>query len=346
MKPSIILSIIFLSTLSLRRATGWTLNINGPMKISIHALLAESDLWVLRKVPLLGIFLSTLSLRRATDDFEPSTTRRLTFLSTLSLRRATPCITGYFFDAMISIHALLAESDRVVEPGLANKLNFYPRSPCGERHQFFRRGQNLRRISIHALLAESDGQLQQRSAQYEDFYPRSPCGERLLGGFWVLLTQIFLSTLSLRRATAKCASDERRTMTFLSTLSLRRATAQHFSTLHNIFISIHALLAESDARKPSIQVQHLLFLSTLSLRRATRGCSFRPSPQVISIHALLAESDDTSRPCKPCETISIHALLAESDGSYSSIQHTEEVFLSTLSLRRATATLQGVGAHG
>ena len=33
----------FLSTLSLRRATGWTLNINGPMKISIHALLAESD---------------------------------------------------------------------------------------------------------------------------------------------------------------------------------------------------------------------------------------------------------------------------------------------------------------
>ena len=35
---------VFLSTLSLRRATGWTLNINGPMKISIHALLAESDL--------------------------------------------------------------------------------------------------------------------------------------------------------------------------------------------------------------------------------------------------------------------------------------------------------------
>ena len=37
------------------------------------------------------------------------------------------------------------------------------------------------------------------------------------------------------------------TMLFLSTLSLRRATAQHFSTLHNVFISIHALLAESDS---------------------------------------------------------------------------------------------------
>ena len=36
-------------------------------------------------------------------------------------------------DRRISIHALLAESDKVVEPGLANKLNFYPRSPCGER---------------------------------------------------------------------------------------------------------------------------------------------------------------------------------------------------------------------
>ena len=57
---------IFLSTLSLRRATfagsDWVLE----FPISIHALLAESDLWVLRKVPILGIFLSTLSLRRAT----------------------------------------------------------------------------------------------------------------------------------------------------------------------------------------------------------------------------------------------------------------------------------------
>ena len=33
---------------------------------------------------------------------------------------------------------------------------------------------------------------------------------------------------------------------FLSTLSLRRATAHDFTALYDIFISIHALLAESD----------------------------------------------------------------------------------------------------
>ena len=34
----------FLSTLSLRRATHWAVNIQRPTAISIHALLAESDL--------------------------------------------------------------------------------------------------------------------------------------------------------------------------------------------------------------------------------------------------------------------------------------------------------------
>ena len=33
----------------------------------------------------------------------------------------------------ISIHALLAESDRLGLPGWLRVLDFYPRSPCGER---------------------------------------------------------------------------------------------------------------------------------------------------------------------------------------------------------------------
>ena len=79
----------------------------------------------------------------------------------------------------ISIHALLAESDRkirLVAPDISS-------------------------ISIHALLAESDMCEASQASQDAYFYPRSPCGERLLGALWVLLTQIFLSTLSLRRAT-------------------------------------------------------------------------------------------------------------------------------------------------
>ena len=57
----------------------------------------------------------------------------------------------------ISIHALLAESDR--DKNLitaAVLLNFYPRSPCGER---------LRACPV--------------SSPRRYFYPRSPCGERL-----------------------------------------------------------------------------------------------------------------------------------------------------------------------
>ena len=59
-----------------------------------------------------------------------------------------------------------------------------------------------------------------------------------------------------------------------------------------IFISIHALLAESDPRFPDIDY-----------------C------KKISIHALLAESDRNYGKQHNVSIISIHALLAESDAS-------------------------------
>ena len=103
-------------------------------RISIHALLAESDLWVLRKVPIIGIFLSTLSLRRATGKSRILCIFTISFLSTLSLRRATMC--------------------RL--PQLNEIVYFYPRSPCGERQSSWNLTRWNRNISIHALLAESD----------------------------------------------------------------------------------------------------------------------------------------------------------------------------------------------
>ena len=56
------------------------------------------------------------------------------FLSTLSLRRATG-LAGKVEDAInISIHALLAESDRYHRDDVPDfRCHFYPRSPCGER---------------------------------------------------------------------------------------------------------------------------------------------------------------------------------------------------------------------
>ena len=102
----------------------------------------------------------------------------------------------------------------------------------------------------------------------EYFYPRSPCGERHITTITICIVLIFLSTLSLRRAT-------------------------HYDNynLHCVDISIHALLAESDdtskdiiktarnfyPRSPCGERQDTVsapnrpqeFLSTLSLRRAT-----------------------------------------------------------------------------
>ena len=147
------------------------------------------------------------------------------FLSTLSLRRATVRYDNYNLHCVISIHALLAESDvnedrygqqywrflSTLSLRRATKLtaylngqphDFYPRSPCGER----RRGgdscylDNI--ISIHALLAESDTALLTPLIGRPDFYPRSPCGERQRAERHASSQQEFLSTLSLRRATA------------------------------------------------------------------------------------------------------------------------------------------------
>ena len=59
------------------------------MLISIHALLAESDLMFLLSSTKRQKFLSTLSLRRATREPTAFRTPHQRFLSTLSLRRAT-----------------------------------------------------------------------------------------------------------------------------------------------------------------------------------------------------------------------------------------------------------------
>ena len=191
--------------------------------------------------------------------------------STLSLRRATRYAVNQFPVTLISIHALLAESDSYKRRSNFFNQHFYPRSPCGERpgHRYpvsscifisihallaesdfriFAYGRRITRISIHALLAESDG---------------GP------------IMQLYIGTK------------------FLSTLSLRRATpVESRSNILITSVSIHALLAESDR---------------YSLRHSTPSGRFYPrspcgerrvtSSTVIvilrvSIHALLAESDD------------------------------------------------------
>ena len=124
--------VLFLSTLSLRRATLKKIQKLWDAPISIHALLAESDRGAGSERGEPGRFLSTLSLRRATG-CQMRTNRARTFLSTLSLRRATKCYQDAEVHGKISIHALLAESDPPLHGPRIGGPHFYPRSPCGER---------------------------------------------------------------------------------------------------------------------------------------------------------------------------------------------------------------------
>ena len=63
---------------------------------------------------------------------------------------------GYTKAEIISIHALLAESDTVTARIIDPTYDFYPRSPCGERRTQSQIDARVIPISIHALLAESD----------------------------------------------------------------------------------------------------------------------------------------------------------------------------------------------
>ena len=238
--------------------------------ISIHALLAESDLVFTTCHPAVGVFLSTLSLRRATLQGSRCLHKCTRFLSTLSLRRAT------------CFRALSRSLMRLFLSTLSLR-----RATCTPRS-----AGPWQAISIHALLAESDhftgaisdylqaflSTLSLRRATFllikvlvksHDFYPRSPCGERPLLHF-----RFFGFVISIHALLAESDYLTNYHFTgifiFLSTLSLRRATGVFFLVAFKGFISIHALLAESDIKgKPA-------------------------SPVVsISIHALLAESDDS-----------------------------------------------------
>ena len=148
----------------------------------------------------------------------------------------------------------------------------------------------------------------------------------------------FLSTLSLRRATACIRLVWYNQGGFLSTLSLRRAT-QGGKGRHSRWTFLSTLSLRRATPGRFLGIHRRAFLSTLSLRRATRDQTIlKVYGFGISIHALLAESDfGVPDWLKVTETISIHALLAESDKCLWRCLFMYRIFLSTLSLRRATS---------
>ena len=198
------------------------------------------------------------------------------FQSTPSLRRATKDVFIASRGKVVSIHALLAESDRPRASLRGDCRGFNPRPPCGERPDklstefttlLFQSTPSLRRatvlvpqakvsfpgfnprppcgerpqprgqtsnpvpVSIHALLAESDVYSLGRLSGLPGFNPRPPCGERHSHAANLPIQSQFQSTPSLRRATDWPL--------WRSKLGI---------------VSIHALLAESDARARMLSI--------------------------------------------------------------------------------------------
>ena len=260
--------LLFQSTLSLRRAThhpcgmrcikhhfnprspcgerpGCAGTVHRGHRISIHALLAESDGLRRKDLALRAISIHAL-LAESDPQAKRSACRKISNFNPRSpcgerpaLRRRG-CTRG-----AISIHALLAEA--IEARVIAWLADFNPRSPCGERLAIS--SVHMLHIAFQSTLSLRRATIDQGCGVYEIMYfnPRSPCGERRKHNDWRLIVMAFQSTLSLRRATIR-RSYGLRVRGFQSTLSLRRATTGAIRSLMQMLISIHALLAESDVR--------------------------------------------------------------------------------------------------
>ena len=266
------------------------------------------------------------------------------FLSTLSLRRATRFFAWIAKRALISIHALLAESDFIYKQ-FAQLASLFLSTLSLRRATWL-----LGLLRTFASLFLSTLSLRRATYRptpapviFSHFYPRSPCGERhLLQHFSISYCKISIHAL-LAESDSAFLIGSRSQYPFLSTLSLRRATSSSSSTPAVRSISIHALLAESDFRSSCKGISYFLFLSTLSLRRATwlelflyyqdndfyprSPCGERPGYLIkSSIFTLFLSTLSLRRATQAkalkiaAHSISIHALLAESDNFRCSIK--------------------------
>ena len=198
----------FQSTLSLRRAT-------HPVQADVmHMPTFQSTLSLRRAtpggsslVPTAKTFQSTLSLRRATANavhgaahtthFNPRSPcgerreRRTHDTPQKDFNPRSPCgerqrlDEAYRYLQEISIHALLAESDRRWGQKNEHHQNFNPRSPCGERRWFAARSTSLMVFQSTLSLRRATRYTIRHCGLNDNFNPRSPCGERRFSFKWM-----------------------------------------------------------------------------------------------------------------------------------------------------------------
>ena len=181
-----------------------TQNMTFSGKISIHALHTESDLNA--SIIQAGILKSHFYPRSPYGERPNAvpterTVNRISIhaLHTESDERSHLSSARLF---AISIHALHTVSDQTEEYKNIALLDFYPRSPYGERPWQENNDDIVDAfLSTLSIRRATSGQGDIRLGRW-NFYPRSPYGERRLSGFAASARMKFLSTLSIRRATA------------------------------------------------------------------------------------------------------------------------------------------------
>ena len=192
-------------------------------------------------------------------------------------------------------------------------------------------------ISIHALLAESDLSISKTVRRIWHFYPRSPCGERLLHPVSILINRAFLSTLSLRRATSIGTLRTVKVRNFYPRSPCGERPANCQQRNHQLYFYPRSPCGERHSK-----IDYYLQPTNNFYPRSPCGerlgfCDLEPIRNPISIHALLAESDLTIL-VLVCVSIVFLSTLSLRRATYLTNYHFTLlfIFLSTLSLRRAT----------
>ena len=146
--------LLFLSTLSLRRATAVCSNVRAP-RLNFYP---RSPCGERRQKAMISAMGADFYPRSPCGERQPAGWQ---------LR-----VPGYFYPRSPC-------GERPAACWIGQKAGyFYPRSPCGERLLFIGLALGVQVISIHALLAESDALQKPLLLLHYHFYPRSPCGER------------------------------------------------------------------------------------------------------------------------------------------------------------------------
>ena len=226
-----------------------------PVRISIHALREEGDVWV----SCTSSFFSSISIHALREEGDSRCLALFhlpAYFYPRPPRGGRPLVLKLRPVVLeISIHALREEGDSSCCARSSRGGRFLS-TPSARRatreHQLL--GEEPV-ISIHALREEGDRAGTSLRTSPSDFYPRPPRGGRPLPDGKKVLWDEFLSTPSARRAT-------------------RTAVGYRLKSI----ISIHALREEGDAIGVETHRQVTEFLSTPSARRATASVrGFEPS---------------------------------------------------------------------